>query len=189
MANASMMALSVRRRARFFSIKKAPFAKGGIRPPGLDCSRRRQCRDVQSPPQRLWRAHRHRVTHAVLPRANAMKTSLRRHYPDQVQGLEPRAPSQPAGFPAPLVVSGGSSSVSAVRQFPPAFLLYPASGFLVFVKGRLPAAAIGKKQGAGRPSVWYNHPAAAKGKGRAVSPLRPGREKEGMPCRIPWKNR
>lgn len=33
----------------------------------------------------------------------SMKTSLRRYYPDQVQGLKPMASSQPAQSPAPLV--------------------------------------------------------------------------------------
>lgn len=38
-----------------------------------------------------------------LPMQAPMKTSLRRYYPDQVQGLKPMASSQPAQSPAPLV--------------------------------------------------------------------------------------
>jgi hypothetical protein len=49
----------------------------------------------------LWRFL---YTDAVFERRCQMKTSLRRHYPDQVQGLKPRAYSQPADLPAPLVI-------------------------------------------------------------------------------------
>ncbi len=88
---------------------------------------------------------RHRLPRAEPRARKRYVTSLRRYYPDQVQGLEPRAPSQPADPPAPLVFLWLHFRLAGI----PAAYYY--SGFSVLCQARAgeEAGIIYRVQGSG----------------------------------------